>query len=100
MIISIPKTKEIIKNARFAAFGTSEYGLEALLRPEGSVGQSFALEDLSSGYMASEYFSGRGSHTPRIIVLLKNSALEKPETLIGSTDYFTPVRKVFGDYIF
>jgi hypothetical protein len=94
-----PKTKEIIKNARFAAFGTSEYGLEALLRPEGSVGQSFALEDLSSEYMASKMFSEKGLYTPRIIVLLKNSVLEKPETLIGSTDYFTPVRKVFGDYI-
>ena len=95
-----PKTKEIIKNARFAAFGTSEYGLEALLRPEGSVGQSFALEDLSSAYMASSLFSGNGlTYSPRIIVLLKNSVLEKPETLIGSTDFYTPIRKVYEDYI-
>ena len=50
--------------------------------------------------MASKFFSGNGlAYTPRIIVLLKNSVLEKPETLIGSTDYFTPVRKVYGDYI-
>jgi|LSQX01.1.fsa_nt_gb hypothetical protein len=96
-----PTTKKIYKNARYLASGMSYHWLSKIPIETGSISQSVALEDLSNRIPeASAYSSAKtGQYLPEIFVVMKKDILNKTETISGSIDYFTKVRKIYGDKI-
>ena len=96
-----PTTKKIYKNARYLASGMSYHWFSKIPIETGSISQSVALEDLSNRIPeASSYSSAKpGQHFPEIFVVMKKDILNKTETISGSIDYFTKVRKIYGDKI-
>ena len=79
------------------AFGTSYFWLEQLLQKKGSLSQSVALEDFSSSKPESLSYAKEKRLYPALWVVLKKSVLDKPDTFVGSIDYFTKVRKPVGE---
>ncbi|HPW96357.1 MAG TPA: hypothetical protein PK557_05250 [Paludibacteraceae bacterium] len=96
-----PTTKKIYKNARYLASGMSYHWLSRIPTETGSISQSVALEDLSSRVPEASSFSSEkpGKCFPKIFVVMKKDILNKTDTISGSIDYFTKVRKIYGDKI-